>query len=79
MFACQEAKKDDSKTTQTEQVEKFTPETFSETDIPENIKKQEKAKIIGGVKWKDKQGSFLLILVEIPLFKKPSKSSSLFI
>jgi predicted lipoprotein len=43
MFACQEAKKNDSKTTQTEQVEKFTPETFSETDIPENIKKQEKA------------------------------------
>lgn len=75
VFACKEVKKEDTNASKTEQVEKFTPETFSEADVPENIKKQEKTKIVGGAKWKDKQGDFLLVLAEIPVFQKLSQDS----
>jgi len=75
LLACEKPQKKDAENKQTETVEKFTSEKFSPADAPENLKKLEKTKIVGGAKWKDKQGSFLLVLVEMPVFEKPSKES----
>lgn len=53
-------------------VDKFTPETFSEADVPDEIKQLKNVKIAGGAKWKDIQGEFLLVLVEFPVIQKPN-------
>jgi hypothetical protein len=71
-FACEVPQKKEEKKQEVAKVDKFTPETFSESDAPEEVKKLANAKIVGGAKWKDIQGEFLLVLVEFPIIQKPN-------
>lgn len=56
--------------------DKFTPEIFQESDVPEEISQLKDVKIAGGAKWKDTKGDFLLVLVEFPVIQKTNPEAS---
>ncbi len=73
VIACEFAQKNENnQKAEAQRVDKFTPETFSESDVPNDIKQLKNVKIVGGAKWKDIQGDFLLVLAEFPVFQKPN-------
>ena len=77
LSACEVAqKKEESPKEEITKVDKFTPETFQESDVPEEIKQLKGIKIAGGAKWKDTQGEFLLVLAEFPIVQKPNPEAS---
>jgi len=75
--ACETAQKNEnSKKEEILKVAKLTPETFSESEVPNDIKQLKNVKIVGGAKWKDIQGDFLLVLAEFPVIRKPNPEAS---
>lgn len=78
LSACEvpQQKEDKSSKEEIVKADKFTPETFQESDVPEDIKKLQGVKIAGGAKWKDTQGEFLLVLAEFPIIRKPNPEAT---